>query len=123
MYLFSVFACICEGINKHLVLPDGSILDGFVDLHQVLVDDSAGTDVQVTHLRVPHLSFGKTNVFTRGMQMVKGVFIHKPVHIRCRYLADHIRFCTISNSPAIEDHEECLLFHTNNIFNNSTLTY
>ena len=56
--------------SLHLrVLHDGAVLAGAVDFHQVLVDDASGTDVEVTHFGVTHLSVGQTDVLARGLQL------------------------------------------------------
>ena len=46
------------------VLHDAAVLAGAVDLYQVLIDDASSTDVQVSYLRVTHLSVGQTNILT-----------------------------------------------------------
>ena len=56
--------------SLHLrVLHDGAVLAGAVDLHEVLIDDAAGTDIEMSHLRVAHLTVGQTDVLTAGLQL------------------------------------------------------
>ena len=49
------------------VLHDRILAASDVDLHQILVNDTASTDVQVAHLRVTHLSVRQTNVLARSL--------------------------------------------------------
>ena len=51
------------------VLHDRILAASDVDLHQILVNDTASTDVQVAHLRVTHLSVRETNVLARSLQL------------------------------------------------------
>ncbi len=41
---------------------DGAVSAGAVDLHEVLVYDAAGADIEVSYLRVAHLAVRQTNV-------------------------------------------------------------
>ena len=45
-----------ESGNDLLVLQDAVVCACPVDLYQVLINDTAGANVQVTYLRVPHLA-------------------------------------------------------------------
>ena len=49
------------------VLQYAAVGTGSVDFHEVLVYDAAGSDVEMPHLRVAHLSVGQTNVFAAGL--------------------------------------------------------
>ena len=51
------------------VLHDRILAASDVVLHQILVNDTASTDVQVAHLRVTHLSVRQTNVLARSLQL------------------------------------------------------
>ena len=60
---------IAIGVDNLLVLQDVAALAGLVDLHQVLVNYAAGADVEVSHLRVTHLSVGQTYVLTASVEL------------------------------------------------------
>ena len=60
--LFNVVINSCD----FLVLKKLVCSAGAVDLHQILVDDAAAADVEVTYLRVAHLAVGQTHVFAAG---------------------------------------------------------
>ena len=40
------------------------ILAGTINLHEVLIDNTSGTDVEVSNLRVTHLAIRKTYILT-----------------------------------------------------------
>ena len=61
--------CITVCRNNFIVLKNAAVLARAVYLHEVLIDDSTSTDIEVTHLRVSHLTIGQTNVFARGIQL------------------------------------------------------
>ena len=67
--LLALLLGIAVGSLYLRVLHDAAVLAGAVDLHQVLVDDAAGADVEVAHLGVTHLSVGQTDILARGCQL------------------------------------------------------
>lgn len=67
--LLAVLLGIVVGLNNAFVLQDTAVFASTVDFHQVLIDDASGTDVEVTHLGVTHLSVGQTHVFTAGLKL------------------------------------------------------
>ena len=62
MELLAVLLGIRIGADDAFVLEDRTVLACAVDLHEVLVDNATGADVEVSHLRVAHLSVGQTYV-------------------------------------------------------------
>ena len=58
MHSLAVGLGIFVGADNFRVLQDAAVLAGTVNLHEVLIDDASGTDVQVSHLGVTHLSVG-----------------------------------------------------------------
>ena len=69
MQLLIVLLGIAIGGLHLRILNDATVLAGAVNLHQVLIDDASCTDIQVTNLRVTHLSVGQTYVLTAGLQL------------------------------------------------------
>ena len=106
VYLFPLITCIGEGPDQGFVFRDRVVADGTVDLYQVLVNHPSCTDVEVTHLRIPHLPVRKTHVLARSEQPRGGVFLLEPVHVGSWNLADHIGCVTFSDPPAVEDHQQ-----------------
>ena len=65
----AVFLGIGIGTYDFGILEDGTVGAGTVDFYQVLVYDASGTDVEVSHFRVAHLSVGQTNVLARSQEL------------------------------------------------------
>ena len=92
--------------SLHLrVLHNRIVLAGAVDLHKVLIDNATGTDVQVTHLRVAHLSVGQTHVFARSLQLRVSRNGRQIIKIRSRRIIDHVAPSVLSDSPSVENHQ------------------
>ena len=60
---------IFVGIFDFGILHDAVVAAGTVDFHQILIHYAAGTDVEVTYLRVAHLSVGQTYILATGFQL------------------------------------------------------
>ncbi len=63
MDVFAIFFGIREGRNDFRVLHDAVVGTGTVDLHQILVNDTSGPDIEVSDFRVTHLSVRQPDVF------------------------------------------------------------
>ncbi len=64
--------CILERRNDFGILQYRIVAASAVDFHQILIDDTTGTDIEVSDLRVAHLSLGQTHVLTVGAQFGVG---------------------------------------------------
>ena len=64
-------------VGRHYlgILQDAPIGTGAVDLHQILINDASGTYVQVSYLRVTHLSVGQTYVLSARKQLAVGIVL------------------------------------------------
>ena len=63
-----------EGAYYLGILFDRAVFAGTVNLHKVLIYHSAGTDIQVPHLRVAHLSVRQSYILAAGLQLTVRVF-------------------------------------------------
>ena len=63
MDVFAMFFGVREGRNDFSVLHDAVVGTGTVDLHQVLVNDTSGPDIEVPDFRVTHLPIRQPYVF------------------------------------------------------------
>ena len=61
--LLAVLLSVAVSLNDLLVLEDRAVLASTVNLNEVLVNDTASADIQVTNLRVTHLTLRQTYVF------------------------------------------------------------
>ena len=90
------------------VLQDGIVGTGVVDLHQVLIDDAPGADVQVTCLRVTHLSVGQPHILARGLQLGVGIVGLQVVHVGRSGLCYHVPQALVADAPAVQDNQQRL---------------
>ena len=59
---------LAVSFHNHGILGQGTIVDGVGDAAEVLEHHAAGTQIQVTHLGVAHLTIGQTHVLAGGTQ-------------------------------------------------------
>ena len=106
--LLGIFECL----DDLRILTDRLVAAGAVDLHQILINDTPGTDVEVSDLRVTHLSIGQTDILAVGAQLCMGITACHLRNIGGLHLGDHIPLLSVSDPPSIEDHQQYLLmFH------------
>ena len=74
--LFAVFYCC----HKCLVFKKITILNGFGNTGQLLINNTSCTHVQVSYLRVSHLSFRKTNCHSAGLSFYERTLTHQLIH-------------------------------------------
>ena len=101
--------------GENVGLPDGqmgnsevghlNIAAGPVDLHQILVYDASGADIQVTYFRITHLSVGKADVFAVGQQLRRRIFGLQAVDIDRVGRINHIVVAVIAFAPAVQNHQ------------------
>ena len=109
-----VLACglgVLVGADDFGVAEDAAVLTGAVDFHKVLIDDAAGADVEVTHLRVAHLSVGQADVLAAGQQLAVGISGINLVEVGSRSVVDDVALAVVAYAPAVKDHQECFLCH------------
>ena len=105
--LFGIFVS-----SHHLrILHDGAIGASTVNLHQVLINDASGTDVQVTYLRVTHLSVGQTHVLARSQQFRVRIVGMERIHERSGSFKNYVAVVVLTNAPTIENHKKCFFSH------------
>ena len=98
---------IVHSLDEDLVLGDGAVLDGIVDARKLLEDDAAGTDIEVTHLRVAHLAIGKAHVLARSAERGVGVFLVQAIKEGRLGSGDGVLAIGRSQATAVHDDQEC----------------
>ena len=86
------------------ITHDGVVADRTVDFHEVLIDDTSGTDIEVSHFGVTHLSVGQTYVLAARLELRVRIFSQQRIPVRRRRDADDIGFTLVADSPAIQNH-------------------
>ena len=56
MHLLAVLLSISKCLHDLRVLQDRVVATGDIDLHEVLIDHAARTDIEVSYLRIAHLA-------------------------------------------------------------------
>ena len=74
---------------------------GTVDLDKALIDHAAGTDVEMPHLGVPHLAFGKAHIFAIGTKSGVRSASSKLLNESGMTSSNGIRLGAVTNSPAV----------------------
>ena len=95
-----------HGPQQDRVVLKAPVRDLTVEAHQWGEDHPAGTDVQVAHLGVPHLTRGEAHMFAAGVQRDPRVFPHPPVEIRGGGQGHGIPGSGIRQTQPITDHED-----------------
>ena len=93
------------GADDFWVFQNAAVCAGAVDFHQILIDDATGTDVQVTHLAVTHLSIGQTYILTTCQKLAVRISCVNLVKVRSWSVEDDIPFAVSANAPAVENHQ------------------
>ena len=94
-----------EGRDDLRIYGDRSVAAGAVDLHEVLINDAAGADIEVSHLRIAHLSVGQADVLAVGAQFGMGVFFGHGRNVFGMHGRNDVRLIVTAVSPAVEDHK------------------
>ena len=105
MHVHAVFLGVFERGFHLRVLHDRVVAAGAVDLHEVLINDAAGADIEVSHLRIAHLSVGQADVLAVGAQFGMGVFFGHGRNVFGMHGRNDVRLIVTAVSPAVEDHK------------------
>src|SRR5690625_1619265 len=98
-------------IKQHFVFEEVAVFDRLVDARQTLIDDAAGTDIQVTNLRIPHLSFRQPDIQAGRGQFVVGILIEITVKVRFIRRFYRIALLFITVGKTIQYDQSCRSGH------------
>ena len=101
------------------ICKEGTVFDRIGDQGQILVDHTAGTDVEVPDFTVAHLAVRQADRFAAAQQLGGGVGIEKMIQIRLFCQADRIACTGRCFAEAIEDHQHSRSFSKFHMINNS----
>ena len=93
-------------IFKQFVFPARHI-----DFHKVLIDDPSGTEVQMSHLRISHLSLRKSHSLAAGLKMRMWIFRAERIDIWCALSVDCVCPVMLALAPTVEDHKKYFFTH------------
>ena len=103
--VLAVLLGVAVGSHNLLVLQDAVVGTGAVDLHEVLVYYAAGTDVEMPHLGVTHLSVGQTHVLAAGLQLRVRISTHQIVPIGSGSVEDNVTLTVVAEAPTVQNHQ------------------
>ena len=93
------------------VLHDRTVLAGAVDLHQILIDHAARTDIEVSHLGVAHLPVGQPHVLAVGMQLRMRILFGHRRNICGMDGRNDVTLGSVADAPTVQNHKQYFLFH------------
>ena len=100
--LFGCLDCFDQrGIGK-----EAAVLDGQIDLGQILVHHASGADVQMAHFRIAHLPLGQTDTQFGGVDQGMRIGAPQPVPVRLARSGDGIEIGILAIAEAIKDEQE-----------------
>ena len=92
-----------NGLDQRGVLEEAAIGDGAVDPADIHADDASGSEVQMPHLGVSHLTVGKPDEVIAGMNQRVGKLFEKTVVVRLASQGDGVAVSIRAIAPAIEN--------------------
>ena len=92
-------------VDQHAIVAKLIVLDRFADSKNVLIDHSAGADVQMTDFGVSHLTFRKADRRSGRVQRRPRRLPKQPVKARRRCLCDRVPLTLFAASESVEDDE------------------
>ena len=95
-----------DGLDEHGVAVEAAVLDGQVDLGQILVDHAPGADVQMAHFRIAHLTFGQADVELGGVDERVRILFPEFVPVRLAGVGDGIEIGILAIAEAIQDEQK-----------------
>jgi len=77
---------------------------GTVDLDEILIDHAAGTDVEMPHLGVTHLAFGKAHILAIGAKSGVRIAAGELLDKNRVPGTDGVRLGAVADPPAVKNH-------------------
>ena len=108
---FLVFTGIGKGLLQYSMFPELILLDRQVYLSQILIYDTAGTQIHMSDFGISHLSFREPHIHSVGQQGGMGVVLIKGIDKRGIRLGYGGNTRIRGNSPSIQDHQDNLFIH------------
>ena len=74
MELLAICFCIVVGCLDFCIFQKLVLAAGDVDFHKVLIYNSSGAEVEVSYLRVAHLSVRQSDIFAASLKVAERIF-------------------------------------------------
>jgi len=112
MHLLAVLLSISKCLHDLRVLQDRVVATGDIDLHKVLIDHAARTDIEVSYLRIAHLAVGQSDILSVGTQLGIGILFLQSHNIFGTGAVNYIVMAVVAFAPAIQNHQQYFIRHT-----------
>ena len=99
-----IFFAVFHSRKEFRDLEKVAILNGFCDPCQFLINNAAGAHIEMSNLRVSHLSFRKSHCHSACLTLYKRALAHKLVHDRCLSLTHRIMVTVVVKAVAVKYH-------------------
>ena len=105
VYVHAVSLRILESCHNLGILQNRVVGASAVNLHEVLVNHTTCSDIEVTYLRVTHLTVGQTYVLAISAEERVGILLGHRRDILGVYRVDYVRSGVITLAPAVKNHQ------------------
>ena len=96
---------IIDQFDKRLVFKKAAVPNSRVDSENILINNSAGPDIEMSHFGIAHNSPGQTDRFAGAQQLRVGVFLHQFVQVRRSGQIYGIAVMGRVYTPPVQDHQ------------------
>ena len=100
----AVFAAIFHRAGQRFVLEEITVLNGFGDAGQLLINHPSGTNIGVSDLGVAHLAVRQTDIQTGGSQLGVGVLCEITVEVGLMGGMDGVSIIGMVDAEAVQNH-------------------
>ena len=99
-----ILLAVVHSCKQSLILEEIAILDCLCNSGQILINNTAGTDVHMSNLRVSHLSIRKTNSKSGSSAFNKRALLHQFIHYRSICHRNRITLCAVIETITVKYH-------------------
>ena len=100
----AVFAAVFHRAGQRFVLEEITVLNGFGDAGQLLIDHPSGADIGVSDLGVAHLAVRQTDIQTGGSQLGVRVLCEITVEVGFMGGMDGVSIIGMVDAEAVQNH-------------------
>ena len=100
----AVFTAVFHRAGQRFVLEEITVLNGFGDAGQLLLDHPSGADIGVSDLGVAHLTVRQTDIQTGGSQLGVRVLCELTVEVGFMGGMDGVSIIGMVDAEAVQNH-------------------
>src|SRR5690606_3701392 len=96
---------IIESFVQNRIVIELSFVNSLVNLDKILINNTSGSDVHVSNLRVSHLSLGEADSKARCFQPAMRISVIERVNKGCLGFVNSGNFLVAGDTPPVENHQ------------------